>query len=197
MISRWQWLLLVLAVAVTVVLAWRAQFGTDPTTARSERSNAPELLLETATIEQFDEQGALRYALSATRIAHYPERAVTLVTAPRLRMVDGGVATWAASAQRGQVRSKPDSAEDTEEIVLDGTVDLRRTARGEPLHMRTEHLAINPLERTAWTERPVIIDTASGQTRAAGMKSELQHGRVRLDSGDRQRVTTVVQPNTF
>ena len=74
MISRGQWLILVLVVGAAITLTWRSQLETPDADASTQPDNQPDVYMEGAVVSQFDDSGALRYRLTAHRIAHYPER---------------------------------------------------------------------------------------------------------------------------
>lgn len=195
MISRLQWLLLALAVGATVALTWRWELDGPPDETAARHGNGPDLYMEGAVIDQFDDAGALRYRLTAASIAHYPDEGITRVTAPVLALLQPGAAPWEARARFGEVRSPPagsDGRPQSETVLLRQQVQLEQKRGDGTVRLRTERLTIQPLARTAQTDLPVIIDTETGRTVAAGMRGELETGRIALTSGSRQRVTTVV-----
>jgi lipopolysaccharide export system protein LptC len=234
-ISRLQWLLLALAVGATVALTWRWEFDAPDDGPAARTRSGPDLYMEGAVIDQFDEAGALRYRLTARAIAHYPDPSrttradatdadgtgtgdaggITRLQAPVLLLLQDGSATgtpsWEARARVGEVRSTPSANGQprSDVVLLQDQVELtqRRVgaaggttgAAGGPakVRLRTERLTIRPLAKTAQTDLAVIIDTDTGRTVAAGMRGELETGRIALTSGSRQRVTTVVQSRPF
>ena len=233
MISRLQWLLLALAVGATVALTWRWELDAPDDGPATRARPGPDLYMEGAVIDQFDEAGALRYRLTARAIAHYPAPSrpaggtdadgaetgdaggITRLQAPVLLLLqDGspaGSPSWEARARVGEVRSTPgtNGQPRSDVVLLQDQVELTQrragdaggtpSAAGGPakVRLRTERLTIRPLAKTAQTDLAVIIDTDTGRTVAAGMRGELETGRIALTSGSRQRVTTVVQSRPF
>jgi sulfate adenylyltransferase subunit 1 (EFTu-like GTPase family) len=111
----------------------------------------------------------------------------------------------------GEVRSTPSANGQprSDVVLLQDQVELTQRRVGAAggttgaavgpakVRLRTERLTIRPLAKTAQTDLAVIIDTDTGRTVAAGMRGELETGRIALTSGSRQRVTTVVQSRPF
>lgn len=233
MISRLQWLLLALAVGATVALTWRWELDAPDDGPAARARTGPDLYMEGAVIDQFDEAGALRYRLTARAIAHYPDPAspargtdadgtetgaaggITRLQAPVLLLLQDGSAAgspnWEARARVGEVRSTPgaNGQPRSDVVLLQDQVELTQRREGDAggtpstaggpakVRLRTERLTIRPLAKTAQTDLAVIIDTDTGRTVAAGMRGELETGRIALTSGSRQRVTTVVQSRPF
>ncbi len=226
MITRLQSLLLALTIGLTVALTWRFQLESPGDGPAARASTGPDLYMEGAVIDQFDDAGALRYRLTASAIAHYPaaDRAadqaadgaadsaadqageaargsggVTRLRSPVLALLQPGAPAWEARARFGEVRSTAGTAGKprSDVVVLSEQVELAQRRGKGNVRLRTERLTIQPLTRTAQTDLPVIIDTDTGRTVAASMRGELETGRIALTSGSRQRVTTVVQSRSF
>ena len=200
MISRMQWLILAVVVGAAIALTWRWQVEIPVAGVSGQRGQQPDVYMEGAVLSQFDDSGALRYRLTASRIAHYPERGLTKVQQPSLSLVRTGVPTWTARAQHGELTTPPagpdgdtKTAGPTSEIVaLQQSVELLQRNGTRFVRMRTEQLTVQPMARTAQTDVAVMIDTEVAQTRAAGMRADLDTGHIRLTSGGGLRVTTVV-----
>lgn len=203
MISRLQWLILAVVVGVAIALTWRWQLEAPVAGASAQQREQPDLYMEGAVLSQFDDNGALRYQLTANRIAHYPERGLTSVQQPSLSLVRAGAPTWTARAQRGELTTPPAGAAGeaaakgatSETVALQKSVELLQRNGTRFVRMRTEQLTVQPMARTAQTDVAVMIDTEMAQTRAAGMRADLDTGHIRLTSRSGLRVTTVVQPN--
>ena len=204
MISRGQWLILVLVVGAAITLTWRSQQETPDADASRQPDNQPDVYMEGAVVSQFDDNGALRYRLTAHRIAHYPERGLTSVQQPSLSLLRAGSPTWTAHARSGELSAPPTGNNDdrqatanvgdvtSETVTLRHRVELLQRNGTRFVRMRTERLTVQPMARTAQTDVAVMIDTELAQTRAAGMRAELDTGHIRLTSGSGIRVTTVV-----
>ncbi len=199
MISRLQWLILALVVGAAIALTWRWEIEAPIASAVDQQGEQPDVYMEGAVLSQFDDNGALRYRLTANRIAHYPERGLTRVQQPSLSLVRTGAPTWTASAQHGELTTPPagpDSnanGQTSETVALQQSVELLQRNGTRFVRMRTEQLTVQPMARTARTDVAVMIDTEMAQTRAAGMRADLDTGHIRLTSGSGLRVTTVVQ----
>ncbi len=201
MISRVQWLILAAVVAAAIALTWRWQLDAPVAGPSGQPREQADVYMEGAVLSQFDDNGALRYRLTANRIAHYPERGLTRIQQPALALVHTGAPTWTARAQQGELMTPPAGPDDgaggptSETVALRQSVELLQRNGTRFVRMRTEQLTVQPVARTAQTDVAVMIDTEMAQTRAAGMRADLDTGHIRLTSRSGLRVTTVVQPN--
>ena len=86
--------------------------------------------------------------------------------------------------------------EQQEELLLRDDVALRRDyADGRFVTLKTTALRVHPERQRADTDQPVIIETASSRTTAAGFEGDLERGWMQLYSAPSQRVQVVALPN--
>ena len=152
----------------------------------------PDLHLQDAVIEQYQDDGALQYTLSARRVLHFAADH-TRLEGPDLRLFDAPNPPWRISAARGQFISRG-AGED--ELLLQGDVVLRqdRAERLGFISVRTALLRIYPAERRVETDRDVIIETNAGRTVAQGLGGILGQRFLTLQSSADASVSTLILP---
>lgn len=165
----------------------------------------PDLLLESATITQFQPDGRLHYRLDAERISHYPEVDQIHLQAPRLMLERGQARPWELSAQQGtitggsQLLEPADSGRPpAETVTLEHAVVLRREGgRSGPLVLETEQLQLYPDLEYAETDQPVMIASANSRTEATGLLADFSRGRLTLAATPDTRVHTTLTADSL
>ena len=195
--SRWPWLLVVVGgLALFIALRdWNRVDGSP--SDRLGPAGEPDLLMQKATITQFDDDGAVRYRLLSAEVRHYEDEGLTRLVAPTLTLNRAPQPPWFARANHGFVRDTDAPGENTAEVIIlreDVHLEQRNPNRVE---ITSPTLRIYPNRQFAETDQPVIIDTATGRSSAVGLSGDLNTGLLKLSSSDTERVHTIVLPAQF
>ena len=153
--------------------------------------------MDAPVITRFDVAGAIRYRLVAAEIRQFRSDNLTTLDAPVLHLeATPGAAAWRVAGATGELRQTASGTGATEELSLREKVELRRGHPGRRgfFRLQTSLLRVYPERQYARTERPVIIETASGRMTAAAFEGELERGWLKLKATPSQRVQIVVLP---
>ncbi|USE38228.1 LPS export ABC transporter periplasmic protein LptC [Endozoicomonas sp. SCSIO W0465] len=160
--------------------------------SRSEiiRQDADYFLVD-ARIKEYDVYGKLQYQLESESISHYPHNDNTLLQYPILtNFSDNGQLTVSRS-ENGKLLSGGKDIELWDNVVVvQSSPSVQQQAYEQKLTMETDFLTISPDEEIADTNRPVLITSDTGETRALGMTAWYQQGKIQLKS----RVRGVYEP---
>lgn len=194
---RWRWAWGgSFAAALAFAVAWFAPApAAPPPTLPAALADEPDVYMEAPVITRFAADGAVRYRLAAAEIKQFKREGITRLDAPVLRLEDAaGGPPWRVAGARGTLRRQ--SAAHDEALRLRDNVELRRGDPGDRhfFKLRTSLLHVYPKRQYARSERPVTIETASGQMTAAAFEGELERGWLKLKSAPSQRVQVVVLP---
>ena len=139
-----------------------------------------DFFVENAHSIQYQEDGKLRYEMTAKRLEHLKTRDVTLLQQPDLQLFRGTPYPWHVQSMSGEV------APGGKEVELIDEVRIARTdAKNRPTVITTSRMTVFPEQEYAQTAQAVRIATADGVTTAKGMKAYLQDGRMLLLSNVR------------
>ncbi len=141
------------------------------------RKNADYYLLN-ADITQFNASGQLDYTLNANAITHYPHNDTTLVQLPHLENFGNPEKRVVADALNGKMLPGNQDIELWDQVILTAT----DKTNDKQQRMDTDFLTIHSEKALAVTDRPVVLTTSTGTTRAIGMEAFYQQGRVKLKS---------------
>jgi lipopolysaccharide export system protein LptC len=196
---------LVVGVALAVGALWLAfaiapwRNSLTPRELPPELEDEPDLYMQTVTITQYQEDGTVRYQLSADQIRHFEGDQLTRLVAPDLSLYNHPEPPWEIASDRGYIRKRPNSAGVEEEVVYlrDNVVLYKARSSGETMTIRSPAFYIYPERQYAETDEDVMIDTEVGRTSAHGMQGELARGLLKLFSSDDSRVHTIVLPDQF
>ncbi len=163
-----------------------------------ELADEPDVLIEGAFIRQFELTGSLRYTLRATEIRHFDRDALTNLRKPELVLFDPAEPPWNISSQRGHITEGKLSGVAQEKVeLIDDVVLLQRQADEGFIEIHTPGLTIYPDSQYAESSLDVMIDTNVGRTKAVGLTGDLATGVIKLGSNAKQRVHTIVLPQTL
>lgn len=145
-------------------------------TRATARKVFPQSYMTDITDRRYDQNGTLERKLVAQRVNSFATKTATrnLIFEPQVTLYNKpGQAPWHLSAQRGV--SVPDT------ITLQNNVQVwnTRSAYGR-LTFITDDLIIDTAARYAHTDKPVIMRSEHGITRAVGLNAELGSGRLTL-----------------
>ena len=167
---------------------WR---GTVPPGAPPpELAGEPDIYMESAVINQFQDDGTLQYRLAAQQVRTFDADRHTLLIGPDFSLYSPTAPPWRVSARRGDLHGLRDGV-----LVLSGEVVLHQTdpERGFTT-VRTAELRVHPDPRYAETERDVMIETEAGRTFAQGLKADLERRILNLQADADGPVHTIVLP---
>ncbi|MCZ0942092.1 MAG: LPS export ABC transporter periplasmic protein LptC [Gammaproteobacteria bacterium] len=170
---------------------WR---GTVPPGAPPpELAGEPDIYMESAVINQFQDDGTLQYRLAAQQVRTFDANRHTLLIGPDFSLYSPTAPPWRVSARRGDLHGLRDGADGV--LVLSGEVVLHQTdpERGFTT-VRTAELRVHPDPRYAETERDVMIETEAGRTFAQGLKADLERRILNLQADADGPVHTIVLP---
>ncbi|MDD9962349.1 MAG: LPS export ABC transporter periplasmic protein LptC [Gammaproteobacteria bacterium] len=170
---------------------WR---GTVPPGAPPpELAGEPDIYMESAVINQFQDDGTLQYRLAAQQVRTFDADRHTLLIGPDFSLYSPTAPPWRVSARRGDLHGLRDGADGV--LVLSGEVVLHQTdpERGFTT-VRTAELRVHPDPRYAETERDVMIETEAGRTFAQGLKADLERRILNLQADADGPVHTIVLP---
>ena len=176
---------------------WRGAVA--PRQPPPELREVPDLHLQEAVIDQYRDDGALRYRLAAQRTLHFEDSRFTRVERPDLTLYSPPQPPWRVLAKQGLVQQRRGGdGQLAETIVLREDVVLRQV-RGEAdaTTIRTSQLRLHPERRHAETERSVIIESHAGRTAAQGLEADLESRFLRLKSNADGPVHTIIPPQLF
>lgn len=170
---------------------WRG--AVPPGAPPPELAGEPDIYMESAVINQFQDDGTLQYRLAAQQVRTFDADRHTLLISPDFSLYSPTAPPWRVSARRGDLQGLPDGADGV--LVLSGEVVLHQTdpERGFTT-VRTAELKVHPEPRYAETERDVMIETEAGRTFAQGLKADLEHRILNLQADADGPVHTIVLP---
>lgn len=193
----WAWLLVICGSAV-LIFALRQANAPDVDTRDVVPTREPDLYMQKAVIQQYRDDGSLRYVLTSERIRHFAEMDLTRLDRPVLEMREGRNPPWSARADEGELRVRAGADQTRQEVVhLREHVFLEQTRGERFVSLSSEELFVYPDRQFAETDRAVMIDSNSGRTRAVGLAADLRRSVLDLSSSETQRVHTIVLPFQF
>lgn len=100
--------------------------------------------------------GKIRYMLSATEMAHYPDNDSTVLQLPRFTSYSADKPFTKIQGQRGHVSSDGEEVEFLDDVI----VTRQATAEKGEMQLLTERLFLEPNKDIARTDEPVTITQA-------------------------------------
>ena len=170
---------------------WRG--AVPPGAPPPELAGEPDIYMESAVINQFQDDGTLQYRLAAQQVRTFDADQHTHLVSPDFSLYSASAPPWRVSAQRGDLHGLRDGADGV--LVLSGEVVLHQTdpERGFTT-VRTAELRVHPEPRYAETEQDVMIETEAGRTFAQGLKADLKRRVLNLQADADGPVHTIVLP---
>lgn len=148
--------------------------------AAAEAENAIDFYVIGATTRQFQEDGKLRYEMTAAKVEHIKATDVTLLDKPDLQLYRGTQYPWHVRSDKGEV------APEGKQVELIDNVRIARTdAKNRPTVITSSRVTVFPDEEYAQTQQAVRIEAANGVTTAQGMKAYMNDGKIDLLSNVR------------
>lgn len=138
--------------------------------------HTPDLYIENFVTTKMDVNGAVERRVEAEYMAHFPDTDTHEFQNPYMIMYREQAPPWHVRSERGWLSPSGDV------MLLLGKVNIwRNDANGvKELDVRTEDLRVLPEREYGETDKPVLITTATTQTRGVGMKAHLAESRLEL-----------------
>ncbi len=138
------------------VISWfLVQSREEEAEVYSPQDHRPDYWVRNLDTTEMDNRGKPRYSLHAEKMVHFDDDNSTVLTEPRLTVLDPQKPSWRVKSKTGWV------SEDRTVVVLTGNVTINREGRGRsrPIRAVTSELRIKPEEKYAETDRHVRIDS--------------------------------------
>lgn len=137
-----------------------------------QQKRAPTLVASGIQARSFDDNGELRYQLSAQHLTRSADGERTNLTQPDLT-VKGNDRVWTIDADQGEVAGSGN------EITFSGNVHAHGDGQ-QPLSLDTSTLHYYPDRKTVSAPDSVVITHPSGTTRAGSLEADLAAGTLQL-----------------
>lgn len=145
---------LVLTAFIALITFWIYQ-SVDENTPKQDGSHRhdPDWMMSNFVTSQTDDQGNLRYVLSAAQMVHYPDDDSTILKKPRYKQFTADKPYTSITGLHANVSNNGEEIEILDDVVV------TREAFGEKGEMQvlTDKLTIYPDQDLAKTDRPVVI----------------------------------------
>lgn len=141
------------------------------------RENADYYLIDTE-ITQYNESGVLDYELTSKGITHYPHNDTTLLQTPKLNSYSNPQKPLYVDALNGKLLPGNEDMELWDNVVM----IQKDVSSGSQTRMDTDFITIYSEQGLAVTDRPVLITSDTGRTRAIGMEAFYKESLVKLKS---------------
>ncbi|MFP5440746.1 MAG: LPS export ABC transporter periplasmic protein LptC [Gammaproteobacteria bacterium] len=196
--------ILLLGVAVSHSLKyWPQRLPLMPAEQDTAASNEPDYRITNFHAIDLDENGRLRYELTAEQLTHYPQPERAELTAPQMvfyrnTSADTGASTtgtdapasqqqqpvavdpWQLTAVRGSI------ADGGDRLDLEGDVRVSRAGTGGDrpgdmgMTLETARLTVFGKQEVATTDSPVFLNGDRAQLHGVGMQIDLKKGQMHL-----------------
>lgn len=160
-----------IAVLLLALLAgttyWYSQVARLSDLANPVSREGPDVVVDGATLTQFDAQGRATSKLIGARITHYPSDDRAEVTRPRMISLRGDQPQLDAQANHARVE------QGGARVVLTGDVSVVRAAGADgepPMRLTTEKLVALPDVEQYTTDAPALIERGGSAIRSVGME---------------------------
>lgn len=124
-----------------------------PTKIDGSSRHDPDYILNNFTTSRTDENGNMRYHLTASEMRHFPDNDTTELTAPHFTRYEIGKPFTKIEGKKGFVSNDAEKVEFIDDVKV---VREAFNGKGE-MTLLTDWLEVMPNEETARTDRPVVI----------------------------------------
>jgi len=146
----------------------------------------PDYIIDNFTATTLDEQGKIRFIMSAKKMWHYPDDDTTLLDLPQIISLSAEHPPMHMTALRGEFSAKGD-----EVFLHDNVVIVRPEYAGRSeLTFNTHYLHVVPNKNIADTHQEVTIVDANTRLNSVGMEMDYKARKTKFKS----RVKTVYEP---
>ena len=157
---------LLLMLSLALLTFWLERTVREEPAPAAQRTHHPDYVIERFTITDYNRAGAAEKALSAARMAHFPDDDSTEMEAPRVLQSMPGQPRLGLSADRGTL------SQDGEEVFLyDNVLLVREAAAGlAEARMQTSFLHVVSARALVRTDREVRISEGGRAIVGRGME---------------------------
>ena len=121
----------------------------------------------------YDEQGKVKYTMRANRQVSYVDAETTLEE-PLIQLYQENDSRWNIIANSGRISAAREDANDVEEIILSGEVEVTQMDRnGNRTVLVTEILSLEPAQDILTTDATVTMVGGTFEQSAVGMRVNL------------------------
>jgi lipopolysaccharide export system protein LptC len=146
----------------------------------------PDYIIDNFTATTLDEQGKIRFVMSAKKMWHYPDDDTTHLETPRLESLTAEHPPMRMSAKKGEISRKGD-----EFFLRDEVIMVRPAyANKSEVTFNTNYLHVIPNKDIVKTDQPVAMADANTTLNAIGMELDNKARTITFLS----RVKTVYEP---
>ncbi len=160
----------------------------QPPTSEADKNlrHDPDYIMDNFTATTLDEQGKIRFVMSAKKMVHYPDDDTTYLEAPQLASMTAEHPPMRMTALNGEISHKGD------EIFLRNDVTIVRPAfaKQSELTFKTNYLHVLPNKSMADSNQPVTLVDARTNLNAIGMELDYKTHIVKFLS----QVKTIYEP---
>lgn len=181
------WLpLLPLLLLMAATLWLNSQVQSSVTGPNKNLRHDPDYIIDNFTATTLDEQGKIRFILSAKKMLHYPDDDTTQLDLPQIISLSAEHPPMHMTALKGEVSQKGD------EVVLRDNVVIVRPAYANKseLTFKTNYLHVVPNKNIAYTHQAVALVDARTNLNSVGMELDYKSRKVKFKS----RVKTIYEP---
>ena len=168
-----------LFVTSLVLLFWYSsnQEGSKPDSA-DIGDDTPDFFITDFSIEDFNDQGKVRYSIEAEHLEHYPLSDTAKIRKPFITIYrTTSQMPWYAKADEGLVDNEGKILTLKNQVQLFNTKD-----HAGRLHLTTQKLIINIENELAYTDEKVTLVSPQGHLEAIGLEADLTSNRLQLKS---------------
>ncbi len=173
---------LALLALFTLVTWWLARTDeSDTLPVATVRLAQPGYYLRDATLEETDDAGRLYLRIATTTADQNPASEEIALGPVRVDYFPAGTAPWLLTANRGKLPRGARLVALYDNVTLTGSP----IARSAPAVVRTSTMTLDTVASIATTTAPVRIELGPQVVLATGMRADLKHDRVALESNVR------------
>jgi lipopolysaccharide export system protein LptC len=162
------------------------QVESPESAANKNLRHDPDYMIDNFTATTLDEQGKIRFVMSAKKMWHYPDDDSTHLETPRFESMTAEYPPMRISAKKGEISRKGDEVFLRDEVVI-----VRPAyANKSELTFNTNYLHVIPNKDIVNTDQPVTMADANTTLNAIGMELDNKARTITFFS----RVRTVYEP---
>ncbi len=181
------WLPLLPLLLLMAATFWlNSQVQSSVTGPNKNLRHDPDYIIDNFTATTLDEQGKIRYVISAKKMWHYPDDDTTLLELPQIISLSADQPPMHMTALKGEFSAKGD-----EVFLRDNVVIVRpQYANKSELTFNTNYLHVVPNKNIADTYQEITLVDANTRLTSVGMEMDYKSRKTKFKS----RVKTVYEP---
>ncbi len=193
--SKWHFITVLLLLVVLGVILWIAppkdllNIAGDPETKDQLR---PDAFMVNSKTTQYDVSGSISHILTSDKSEYF--EANTLISENYARLTNPRIVSFTQDNINSPWKASSDNAitkNNEEDLYMTDNVILSQVNSDESFtRLTSDALLMKPNSQYAETDKPVMIETASGVTTALGLTISLETNTIKLLSNVRSRYET-------